>query len=80
MRNDEFLIWLKGYLDLAGLEKPLNDRQMIVIHSHIQLTETIENYLNAKIRLIRRKILRALNEGATGCTVKETKAIYDLIF
>lgn len=80
MTNNEFVIWLAGFFELAGEDAVLSRHQLYIIGNHLNLAEAVEGSLdgfNAALRAsIHEKIalLGSAEETADGAFVQDIRA------
>jgi hypothetical protein len=77
MTNKEFQSWLKGFFELSGTDILLNNEQMKVITSHLNLAEAVTGALDGVNHQIRAHIsaFRSIPAPQTEDFIAVTEAI-----
>lgn len=64
MTNDEFQIWLTGYIELEDIAAVLSAKQLWIIHNHLNLVEKVCGELDGKNTWLKKR-LKSLHCHAT---------------
>lgn len=56
MTNDEFQIWLSGYIALENDDAILSAKQLWIIHNHLQLVQTVTGSLTEENQWLQHRL------------------------